>query len=137
MNMFKSTKATSVKEYIASLTPERKEIILSLDALIQDSSKNFRPYFASNMIGYGSFPYRNYKNESIEWPVIALASQKKYVSMYVCALEDGEYLAEKYKDKLGKVNVGKSCIRFKKLEDVNLHELKKLLKRAAKDSGLK
>jgi hypothetical protein len=67
---------------------------------------------------------------------VALASQKNYMSLYVCAVEDGEYLAEKYGNKLGKVSVGKSCIRFKKLEDLNLPALNKVLQKAAGLSGL-
>ena len=82
------------------------------------------------MLGYGSIPYKNYKKEIIDWPIVSLASQKNYISIYVCATEDGKYLAESYKDKLGKVSVGKSCIRFKKLEDLNLPALKELLKKA-------
>ena len=88
------------------------------------------------MPGYGSFKYRNYKKEIIDWPIIALASQKNYISMYVCAVKDGEYVAEKYKDELGKVSVGKSCIRFKKIEDLNLKTLEKIIKLAAKSPGL-
>jgi hypothetical protein len=49
---------------------------------------------------------------------------------------DGEYVAEKYKEKLGKVSVGKSCIRFKKLEDLNLETFKKVIKEAASHPGL-
>jgi len=45
-------------------------------------------------------------------------------------------LAEKYKGKLGKVDAGKSCIRFKKLQDVNLKELEKPIKKATKNPGL-
>ena len=52
-------------------------------------------------------------------------------------VKDGEYLAEKYKEDLGKVNVGRSCIRFKKLKDVDLKALEKVIKLAAKNSGLK
>jgi hypothetical protein len=66
-----------------------------------------------------------------------MASQKNYVSVYVCAVIDGEYIAEKFKDKLGKVNVGKSCIRFNKIEDLNLDTFKKIVKLAAKNPGLK
>jgi hypothetical protein len=58
------------------------------------------------------------------------------VSLYVCSIIDGEYVAEKYKKVLGKVSVGKSCIRFKKLEDVNLPVLKKVIQLAAKKPGL-
>ena len=54
----------------------------------------------------------------------------------MCAVDRGEYIAEKHKKELGKVNVGKSCIRLKKIEDVNLDALKKVLKLAAKSPGL-
>lgn len=136
MNMFKPTKATTVKEYLAAVPEERKEIMLFLHNLIQETVPKLKAHFAYNMLGYGSFPYRNYKKEMIEWPVIALANQKNYISLYVCAVIDGEYLAEKHQKELGKVSVGKSCIRFKKIENVNLPALKKLLKLAEKSPGL-
>ena len=135
-NMFKPVKAKSVGEYIAALEPERKAVIVFLDKFIQKISPRFKSHFAYNMLGYGSFKYKNYKKDVIDLPVIALASQKNYISLYVCATEDRKYIAEKYKDKLGKVSVGKSCIRFKKLEDLNLPELKKVLKKAAVSPGL-
>jgi len=128
--MFKPVAAKSVSEYIAMLEPKRKEVVLFLHKLIQKTAPKLKSHFAYNMLGYGSFKYTNYKKEKIDWPIIALASQKNYTSLYVCALENGEYIAEKYKKKLGKVSVGKSCIRFKKLSDVNLAELKKVIKKS-------
>lgn len=136
MNMFKKTKATTVQEYIQSVPEGRKEIIEFLHVLIQKAAPSLKPHFAFNMLGYGSFPYKNYKKEDVEWPVIALANQKQYVSLYVCALENGKYIAETHKKELGKVSVGKSCIRFKKLEDVNLDMLKKVIKAADKNPGI-
>lgn len=136
MNMFKPAKASTVEEYIASLPPERKETIEFLHGFIQKAVPSLKPHFAGNMLGYGSFPYKNYKKEMIEWPVIALANQKQYVSLYVCAVVDGTYVAETHAKELGKVSVGKSCIRFKKREDLNLDALKKVLKIAEKHPGL-
>lgn len=136
MNMFKPTEAKSVKEYLAAVPKERKEIINTLHTFIIKTAPKLKPHFAYNMLGYGSFPYKNYKKEMISWPVISLANQKNYVSVYVCALENGKYLAEKYKKELGKVSVGKSCIRFRKLEDLNLLTLKKVIQAAAKNPGL-
>ncbi len=136
MNMFKSVKATSMEEYLAAVPEERQELFHFLHSFIKKSAPKLKPHFAYNMLGYGLFPYLNHKKEPIEWPVVALANQKQYVSLYVCAMEDGQYIAEKYKKYLGKVNVGKSCIRFKKLEDVNLRALKKVLERAQKSPGL-
>lgn len=136
MNMFKPVGAKTDDEYIAMLTPERRDIIEAIDRLIIDTVPSLQRWFAYNMLGYGAFDYVNYKKEPIQWPVIALASQKNYVSLYVCAVQDGEYLAEKHKDELGKVSVGKSCIRFKKLDDLNLAAIKKLLAQAEKSPGL-
>ncbi len=136
MNMFKETKAKTVEGYLANVPPERKEIIDFLHDFIQKSVPDLEPHFAYNMLGYGSFPYTDYKKREIEWPVIALANQKNYVSVYVCAVDGTDYVAEKNADRLGKVSVGKSCIRLKKLEDINLDVLDEILKQAAKSPGL-
>jgi hypothetical protein len=71
----------------------------------------------------------------MEWHTVGLASQKNYISLYVCAVMDGKYIAETYKKDLGNVKVGKSCISFKKLSDLNLDGLKKVLKAAEKHPG--
>lgn len=136
MNMFAKGKATSVDEYLSGVPDERKPIIDYLHDFIQASAPSLKPYLAYNMLGYGSFKYLDYNKQERDWPVVALANQKNYVSIYVCAIDGKEYLAEKYKDKLGKVSIGKSCIRFKKLEDLNLDELKKIIQAAQKSPGL-
>jgi len=135
--MFKPAKAKTVKEYLAAVPEERKDAVHALHAFIQKTVPEFKPYFATNMIGYGKFKYLNYKKEVIDWPIIALANQKQYISVYVCSVVDGEYVAEKYKKDLGKVKVGKSCISIKKLEDVHLRVFEHVLKEAAKHPGLK
>ena len=139
MNMFKDVKATTVEEYLGQVPEERKELINTLHDFIKKTVPDQKVHFAHNMIGYGSFPYVDYKKRNIEWPVIALANQKSYVSVYVCALnhsDKSQYVAEKYADQLGKVSVGKSCIRFKKIEDVNLDVLRKVIQEAAKNPGI-
>ena len=136
MNMFKSTTEKTVEEYLARVPVERQELMCAVHGFILKTVPKLTPYFASNMIGYGSFPWRSYKMEMIDWPIIALANQKNYVSVYVCAIDDGEYIAEKYKAELGKVAVGKSCIQVKKLSDLNLTVFKKILRFAASHPGL-
>lgn len=134
--MFKPVKATNVEEYMEMLPPERREVLESLDKLIRKVAPSLKPHFAYNMPGYGNFKYRNYKKEIIDWPTVSIASQKNYISIYVCAVDGKEYLAEKFKKELGKVSVGKSCIRFKKLEDLNLPVLENIIKLAEKSPGL-
>lgn len=134
--MFKPVKAKSIKEYFDMLPPERREPMEFLHKFIQEKAPSLKAHFAYNMPGYGSFKYKNHKNQTLDWPTIAVASQKNYISVYVCAIEDNEYIAEKYKQKLGKVSVGRSCIRFKKLEDLILETLEKVIKLAEKNPGL-
>lgn len=134
--MFKPVKAKTIDEYFNQLPQERREPLLYLHTFIQKAAPSLKPVFAYNMPGYGTFKYTNYKKEVIDWPIVGLASQKNYISVYICAIDKGEYIAEKHKQELGKVSVGKSCIRFKKIEDVNLKSLEKVIKLAAKSPGL-
>jgi hypothetical protein len=136
MNMFKPVKAKSVKEYFEMLPEQRRKPMEFMDNFIKKTAPKLKSVFAYNMLGYGSFKYKNYKKEIIDWPVISLASQKNYMSLYICSIDNGKYLAEKYKNELGKVSVGKSCVRFKKIDDLNLQTLKKVIKPAEKSPGL-
>ena len=141
MNMFKAVDASDIDGYIASLPDERQKVIRTIHNFIIDTVPSLKPWFANNMLGYGAFDYVNYKKEHIQWPIIALASQKNYMSIYVCAIGDnGVYIAEEYTNELYadgvKPHVGKSCIRFKKIEDLNLVTLKKVLLLAERLPGL-
>ncbi|MCC7289729.1 DUF1801 domain-containing protein [bacterium] len=134
--MFKPINAKTNEEYFAQLPIERRAPMAFIDQFIKENAPGLKPEFGYNMPGYGSFKYKNYKKEIINWPVVSIASQKNYISIYICAVEGKEYIAEKYKKELGKVNVGKSCIRFKNVEDLNLDTLKTVLKLAEKFPGL-
>ena len=136
MNMFKPVKAKTVDEYFKMIPQDRIEPIKFLHDFIKKTAPTLKPHFAYNMLGYGNFKYKNYKNETIYWPTISLANQKNYISLYVCSIEGNEYVAEKYKCELGRVSVGKSCIRFKKIDDFNLKTLEKVIKLAEKSPGL-
>lgn len=136
MNMFNPSEASTREEYISACPADCQDSIKKLDRLIQEVAPSLTPHFASNMLGYGSFPYKNYKGEMIEWPTVALSNRKNYISLYVCALDGDEYIAEKYRDSLGKVTVGKSCIRFKVFSDLNEPVLRTVLIEAAANPGL-
>jgi len=134
--MFKPTNAKSIKEYIDSIEEPRKREVIELDKFIREVAPSLNPHFAYNMLGYGSFHYKTKSGREGNWPLLALASQKNYISVYLCALKDGKYIAEGYGKKFGKVSVGKSCIRFKKLEDMKLDVLKEAILEGVKHPGL-
>lgn len=130
MNMFKSTAAETPEEYISIIEDHsRKAIIQQLHDFIQKTVPHLKPYIISGMIGYGTYHYKYNSGREGNWCIIALASQKNYISIYVCSIDGNEYVAEKNKALLGsKVSVGKSCIRFKKIEDVDMEGLEKVIK---------
>jgi len=136
MNMFAKNEASSVEEYLSMIPGERKKDIDFLHGFIQKAVPKLKPYFASNMIGYGSFYYLDSKKQKKEWPIISLANQKNYISIYVCTIIEDKRTAEKYKKDLGKLSKGVSCIRFKKIEEINLETLKIVLKLAEKKPGV-
>ncbi len=132
MNMFKPTDAKTPTEYLKMIDEPRKIEMKTLYKMIKETVPALKPCIVGGMIGFGKIKYTTKSGCAGDWFVIGLASQKKYISVYVCVADGKEYLAEKHKDELGKTSVGKSCIRFKKVEDLDLKNFKKLLKKAEK-----
>lgn len=124
--------AKTVEEYLAEVPADRKETIETVHKAIMKAVPSLKPRMMAGMIGYGTFHYKSRSGREGDWSLVALANQKNYISAYVCATENGEYVAEANKDRLGKVSVGRSCIRFKKLEDINLDVLAELCKKTLK-----
>lgn len=136
MNMFKSTEAKNPREYIASLEEPRRSQINQLHRFIRKTVPELEPYIQNGMLGYGSYHYKYASGREGDWCLIGLASQKNYISIYVCATVDGGYLAEKYRARFPKASIGKSCIRFRKLEDIDFDAIKELLLEAAAASSV-
>lgn len=124
--------AKTFEEYFIK-SGEHEPGLRSLDNLIRQYAPSLKPQPSIGMgkatiLGYGLTTYKTKSSKTEQmWPILALASQKNYISFYVCAVVDGQYMAEKYQAELGKVNCGKSCIRFKKLEDLNQSALVTML----------
>lgn len=126
MNMFKPTAAKTPEEYIELLDEPRKSIIQKLHQFILKHYPE-KPYIQTGMMGYGKYHYKSSSGREGDWAKVGLASQKNYISLYICAVSDGKYIPEKHKKELPHCSIGKSCIRFKKLEDLDLNVLKKML----------
>jgi hypothetical protein len=119
-------------DYLASLAEPRRSQLARLHAFIQKTAPRLKPQMHAGMIGYGMYHYVYATGREGDWPVVALCSRAQYISLYICATDDQGYLAEQSKHLLPKASIGKSCIRFKRLEDIDLAVIKKLLKRAEK-----
>ncbi len=112
----------------------RKSELKKLDALIRKTVPSLRPFMISGMVAYGKIHYVSPRSgKGVDWGVVLLSSRVQYISLYVCAVDDdGKYIAEGYKKQLPKASIGKSCIRFKKLDDVDQKILTEILMKAEK-----
>ena len=125
---------SDVEEWFAAAGPREGEL-RAADALVVAAApgidRQLVPVGSGRMLGYGLMPYRpRSARETTTWPLIALAAQKRHLSLYVCAVVDGAYLAEARAERLGRVSCGKSCIRFSSLDRVDRAELTALLQDA-------
>lgn len=121
------------EEYIADLPEPRRTQVRRLHDLIRAAAPDLEPSVESGMIGYGRYHYRYDSGREGDASIIALASRKSYISLYVSAITpDGEYLAEASKDRLGKADVGKSCIRIKDPADIDLTALSDVITEGAR-----
>jgi hypothetical protein len=130
MNMFKSTTAKDPDEYISFINEGVREDIVALDILIRKIAPQFDRKLFGSIIGYGSKSYASKSGRSGEWFTIGLARQKNYISLYINVVEESEYLPEKYTHLFPKATIGKSCVRFKKLQDIDQSELVFLITKA-------
>ena len=113
----------------------RADELRRVDALVMAAvpgvDRQLVPMGAGAMLGYRLMPYRpKSAKQATMLPLIALAAQKRHLSLYICAVVDGGYLAETRADRLGKVSCGRSCIRFTSLEKVDAAELSALVRDA-------
>ena len=92
---------------------------------------DLEPRIQSGMLAYGTYRYRYSTGREGEWFPIGLASQKRYISLYVIATLGDRYLAETYVDRLPKADIGRSCVRFKRLTDVDERLLEQLIRAGA------
>jgi hypothetical protein len=83
-----------------------------------------------HILGYGSYRYVGRSGAEGDWFVIGLAAQKSYLSLYVNAAQDGEYLGKRYASRLGTVKAGSASLQIKRAADVDLDVLRDMAARA-------
>ena len=119
-------------QYLAALDGDRKRDVTALHKLIRKVAPRLEPHIRAGMLGYGPFHYKYASGREGEWFRIGVASNKSYISLYCCAADADGYVAERFRKALPKASIGKSCVRFKRLSDLDPAALEKLIKTTAK-----
>ena len=127
-----NTKAKTPEDYIAALAEPRKGEITKIDAFIRKTLPKLEPFILNGMLAYGPLHYKYASGREGDWAKVCVASNKGAISIYACACDEKGYVVEQHAKELGKASCGKSCIRFKKFEDLDHAVLKKVLKASEK-----
>lgn len=131
----------TVDEFLASLPADRRATMTTLDRAIRKAAPKLATAKLYGMgstpiIGYGTYHYKYASGREGDWFLIGIAAGKSHYSLHICAADKNGYLAEQHAEKLGKVKTGRSCINFKKLEDLKLDAAMALVKQATKLGGM-
>ncbi len=122
------SKAITVDEYIKDLPEDRKEVIEKIRKVILDNlPKGFEETISYGMLGYvvphSIYPKGYHCNTNLPLPFINLASQKNFIAFYHMGIYAEPVLLDWFvsefpKHSKSKLDMGKSCIRFKKMDDI-------------------
>jgi hypothetical protein len=133
----KST-APSVAKYLLSLPPDRRPAIEAVRRVIlANVDKDIEEEMAYGAIGYvvphRIFPGGYHCDPKQPVPYIGLASQKNHMSLYLMfcysdGIED-QWIRRQYAAKGKRLDLGKSCLRFKRLEDIDLEIVGQAIRR--------
>jgi len=118
--------ATTVEAYLAELPVDRRATIEGLRSVILEHlPEGFSEGMQYGMIGY-YIPLERYRDTSNGEPlaIAALANQKRYLSLYLMGIyandDDAWWFREQWTRSGKRLDMGKSCVRFRKLDDVPL-----------------
>jgi len=87
------------------------------------------------MLGYGPFHYRYASGREGDAHLVAVRGGSKHLSVYVTATDGDAYVPEVHASALGKVSVGRSCIRVRRAGELDLGGFGEVVRRAVELGG--
>ncbi len=130
------SKVETVEEYMQNLPDDRRnEIAKVREVILKNLPEGYEEMIQYGMIGYGvplkTYPAGYLNDKTKPLPYAALASQKNYMVIYLMNIygdkKTEEWFLREWKKSGKKLDMGKSCIRFKKAADLPLDVLGKAI----------
>ena len=135
------SKATSPDAYIAELPEDRKPAVQKLrEVILQNIPKEFEEQMSYGMIGYvvphSIYPKGYHCSPELPLPFISIASQKNAITLYHMMVYADKNLHDWFVTEYSKVcksklDMGKSCIRFKKINEIPYELIGKLVSKVS------
>lgn len=127
------------KEYIAQLPEERKESFTKLrNVILENLTEGFEEQMSYGMLGYvvpkSIYPEGYHCNPELPLPFMSIASQKNFIAFHHMGMYADKrlldwFVAEYPKHVKTKLDMGKSCVRFKKMEQIPYELIAELVKK--------
>lgn len=123
------SKATSVEQYLAELPEDRRAVVSALRQIfLENLPEGYAEGMSYGMIGYcvphAIYPAGYHCDPRQPLPFAGLAAQKNHYSLYLFCIYGSEELTSRFREQWEaagkKLDMGKGCVRFKRLEDVPL-----------------
>ena len=131
--------AKTIEEYLSSLPEERKPSFLKLrETILNNIPKGFTEELSYGMLGYlvphSIYPEGYHCNPKLPLPFINIASQKNFIALYhmgIYAKPDllDWFVTEYPKHSRQKLDMGKSCIHIKKMDEIPFDLIAELLQK--------
>ena len=132
-------KANNIKEYLQNIPEERKEVF---DKLMKTVRENIPKGFSEELsygipawvVPHSLYPKGYHCSPELPLPFVSIASQKNFIALYHMGIyatpELLDWFMKEYpKHSKRKLNMGKSCIRFKKMDDIPFELIGDLMKK--------
>ena len=105
--------------------PKRKEDSLAMLDIMSEITGEEPKMWGKSIVGFGSYHYVYASGQEGDWMAIGFSPRKQSLTLYIMS---GFKAYDELMAKLGKYKTGKSCLYIKKLEDVDMDVLRKLIK---------
>lgn len=139
------SKAKTVAEYIASLPSDQREVLAAVRTVIlANLDGGFQEAMQYGMVGYSvphsRFPAGYHCDPKQPLPFAALAAQKNSLSLHLMGLymnpDELKWFTQAWKASGKELDMGKACVRFKKLDDVALDVVGEAFRRVSADAWI-
>ena len=126
----KPTKA-SVKEFLNQIPDkERRDDSFAVAKIMEEITGEKPKMCGPSIVGFGTYHYKYASGREGDWPITGFSPRKKDLTLYIMV---GYERYPELMEKLGKHSTGKSCLYIKRLSDIHVPTLKKLIKTGMKD----
>ncbi|MFV5690355.1 DUF1801 domain-containing protein [Flavobacterium sp. ZT3R25] len=133
------SKAKNVKEYLKEIPDERKQVFLKLrETIVATIPKGFVEQMSYGTIGYivphSIYPNGYHCDSKLPLPFVNIASQKNFIAVYHMGIYANPellqwFMSEYPKYSTQKIEMGKSCIRFKKFDQIPFNLIAELMQK--------